>query len=81
MPSLCVMLNFSLCRFLDLNTDALQQIFAYLWPDGDLLLLSMTCWPMRQAAMLVLFNCCTIHIKEPINEEHFMPRSLWPYVR
>ncbi|KAI1792108.1 hypothetical protein LXA43DRAFT_360889 [Ganoderma leucocontextum] len=64
-----------------LNTDALLQIFEYLWPDGGLRPLSMTCWSMREATMLVLFSHCEVLVKAPVSTDRFIPRSLWPYVR
>ncbi|KAM5544067.1 hypothetical protein V8D89_002253 [Ganoderma adspersum] len=77
----CAVLNPGLCRFLELNTDALLHIFDYLQQDGALFSFSITCWAMREAAMPVLFNSCRILVKEPIDEDHFIPRSLWPYIR
>lgn len=81
-PSPCaVPLNPGFCRFLELNTDALLHIFDCLQHEGALFSFSMTCWAMREAAMPVLFNSCRILVKEPIDEDHFIPRSLWPYIR
>ncbi|KAM5544861.1 hypothetical protein V8D89_001759 [Ganoderma adspersum] len=31
--------------------------------------------------MPALFSCCSVLIKEPVNEDRFLPRSLWPYVK
>ncbi|KAI1792098.1 hypothetical protein LXA43DRAFT_944518 [Ganoderma leucocontextum] len=64
-----------------LNTDALLQIFEYLWPDGGLRPLSMTCWSMREATMSMLFSHCKVLVKAPVNTDRFIPRSLWPYIR
>ncbi|KAM5544062.1 hypothetical protein V8D89_002248, partial [Ganoderma adspersum] len=65
----------------ELNSDVLLQIFDYLQQDDALSPLSMTSWGVREAAIPVLFSRCSVLVQEPLNEDHFVPRSLWPYVR
>ncbi|PIL28333.1 hypothetical protein GSI_09484 [Ganoderma sinense ZZ0214-1] len=72
----------SLGNILDeLNTDVLLQVFDYLQPKGGLIPLSMTCWGVRNATIPIIFSRCRIKIKKPLNEDCFIPRSLWSYVR
>lgn len=78
-----VLLCTHLCHYSldELNTDVLLQIFECLQQDDALFPLSMTCWEVRKATFPVLFSRCSVLVKEPLREDCFLPRSLWPYVR
>ena len=73
--------QFCYCSLDELNTDVLLQIFDYLRPDGALFPLSVTCRAVRKATMPFLFTRCSVLIEAPVDENRFIPRSLWPYIK
>lgn len=69
-------------NFLGLNEDVLIQIFEELRPHQNLRPLSLTCRPIREVCMNILFRNCSIESKMlSSGRAQFLPESLWEYVR
>ncbi|KAI0329945.1 hypothetical protein GY45DRAFT_824611 [Cubamyces sp. BRFM 1775] len=63
-----------------LNEDVLHQIIAFLPVRAALEPFSLTCKSIRESCKPVLFSHSLVK-SEVLTSEHFVPTSLWPFVR